>query len=135
LSKERRDLSQRKIRRIQTATDEPSADTDSITVSSMADRFNALSPNTKLYYSKVVFSIIWGIIAGLSFIFFDISPGLWFLFPIVGLISCNAFVRFYLELPGDEVDTKRLWLSGTFTFIVLFVVVSSLIWMLPGPRL
>ncbi len=134
MSKERRNLSQRKIRRFQTAADEESMDTDSTPMSSLVTGLTVLSPNTKLYYTKVVFGIIWGIVAGISFIFFDIAPDLWFVFPITGIISCSAFVRFYLQITAEDVDLKRLWLSGTFTFVVLFVVVSSLIWMIPGPR-
>ena len=135
MSKERRNLSQRKIRRIQTTTDEASPETISSTGSSFIEVLSGLSPNSKLYYSKVVFGAIWGLIAGISFLVFEIPPDLWFVFPVIGLISCISFVRFYLQIPGDEVDFKRLWLSGTFTFVILFIVVSSLIWMLPGSRL
>jgi len=130
LSKERRDISQRKIRRIKRSLEE--SDIEQQTQASRIEKI--LTPNTKLYYSKVIFGIITGGISGSIFVFLNISPELWFVFLIIGLVACIMFVKMVLKIPEKDIDKKRLWFSGTFTYVLIFIVISSLIWMLPGPR-
>jgi hypothetical protein len=92
-----------------------------------------LKPGAKNYYSKVAFGIGNGTIAGIGFVFFELSPELWLVLLVAGLVLCAVFIRYILKVSRDDVDNKRLWLSGTFTFTLLFIVVSSLFWMFPGP--
>ena len=130
MSRERRSISERKIRRIREPEDRQSTPRDVI---KGTKKPRGLKPASKNYYSKVAFGIGNGAAAGIAFLFFDISPDLWFILLLVGLIVCAAFIRYVLRVSSEEVDNKRLWLSGTFTFTLLFIVVSSLFWMLPGP--
>ena len=132
MSRERRDLSKRKIRKISRKPDESS---DKIEISKNALKLQELSPNTKLYYTKVICGALSGIITGLIFTLLpDVSPSIWILFLIMGLAIAVAIFRLYLKVTPEELDLKRLIFSGTFTFTLLFVVLSSLIWMIPGPR-
>jgi F0F1-type ATP synthase assembly protein I len=132
LSKERRDLRKRKIRKISRKPDEPK---EQIEIRKNALNFKELSPNTKLYYTKVVSGALSGVITGLIFtVLPDISPDMWILFLIMGLTISVAIFRLYLKVTPEELDMKRLLFSGTFTFTLLFIVLSSLIWMIPGPR-
>ena len=132
MSRERRNISQRKIRKISRKTDdlEIEKDTDTSKLS-----IGGFSPNTKLYYSKVIFGAVSGIMTGALYLFFpSVSTDLWIIFLIIGLSLCVTYVRRVLRILPEEIDGKRLWFSGTFTFILLFIVLTSLIWMLPGPR-
>ncbi len=132
MSRERRDLRKRKIRKISRKPDESS---DQIEINKNALKLKELSPKTKMYYTKVVSGTLSGIITGIIFILLpDISTDMWILFLIMGLAISIAVVRLYLKITPEEVDLKRLLFSGTFTFTLLFVVLSSLIWMIPGPR-
>lgn len=135
MSRERRYISQRKIRRIKRVTDDSALQLDT---ESTATKPAGLSPNTKMYYTKVCFGIGTGVISGLIHMFLGVAASerilllfpIWFTILILGLLTCLFFVRFILHIPDDQVDQKRLWLSGTFTFTVLFIVVSALTWML-----
>ncbi len=135
MSRERRHISQRKIRRIKRVTDDSALQLET---ESTATKPTGLSPNTKMYYTKVCFGIGTGLIAGLIYMFPGVSASerillllpIWFIILILGLLICVFFVRFILHITEDQIDQKRLWLSGTFTLTVLFIVVSSLMWML-----
>jgi hypothetical protein len=127
LSKERRDISQRKIRKIKQASDEQTFKLDS---DLKEKTFEGLKPNTKLFYTKISFGVSLGTLAGLFFVFFDISPELWFIVVILGLVVCVGFARYVLHISTEDVDQKRIWLSGTFTYVLLFIVVTSLVWMI-----
>ena len=132
MSRERRDLSKRKIRRISRKEDE---ENDKIELDKSIPRIKGLSPNTLLYYTKVVTGASSGFVTGLVFLFFpEISPDIWFIFLIIGLTIAIAIFRLYFKVTPDQIDMKRLLFSGTFTFTLLFIVLSSLVWMLPGPR-
>jgi len=132
MSRERRNISQRKIRKISRT---PEVESEKPETRRSPYKFNELSPNTRMYYTKVIFGAISGIITGTTFVLFPaISPIIWFLFLIVGLGACIAVIRLILKITPEEVDQKRLIFSGTFTFTLLFIVLTSLIWMLPGPR-
>ena len=126
LSKERRYISQRKIRRIKRSTDDSSFQLES---EPSETKPQGLAPNTKLYYSKVCFGVSTGVIAGVLFLSSVVSPSYWILILIGGLITSVIFVRYVLKIPYEKLDQKRLWLSGTFTFVILFIVFTSLVWM------
>ncbi|MFX0209121.1 MAG: hypothetical protein ACFFDT_24265, partial [Candidatus Hodarchaeota archaeon] len=88
------------------------------------------APNTKMYYTKICFGVGSGTATGFLFLLLNVSPELWILILIGSLIICVTFVRYVLKIPYDQIDQKRLWLSGTFTFVILFIVFTSLVWML-----
>ena len=133
MSRERRNIRQRKIRRISRKTED--LDLEQTERSSRLN-YTGLSPNTKLYYSKVVFGAATGTVTGSLFVFFpDISTDFWFIFLLMGLVLCVTYVRKVLQILPEDIDRRRVWLSGTFTFVLLFIVITSLIWMLPGPRI
>ena len=129
MSKERRDISQRKIRRIKRDQDD-SITEESSQISSRIEKI--LTPNTKLYYSKVVFGIASGSLTGIGFIVLSIPADLWILFLILGLAACIGFVKFFLKISEEDIALKKLLYSGTFTYVILFIVLSSLIWMIIG---
>ena len=132
MSRERRDISKRKIRRISRKEEEIE---DQVSFSKTTLKLNNLSPNTKLYYTKVITGAISGLLTGTIFLVLpDIPTDIWFLFLIMGLTVAMAIFRLYLKVTPEEIDMKRLIFSGTFTFTILFIVLSSLVWMLPGPR-
>jgi len=129
----RRDLSKRKIRKISRKVDESNEQLD---LQKNAQRGKGLSPNTKLYYTKVITGASTGLVSGILFLLFGKSLiNGWFVFLIMGLVISIAVVRLYLKITPEEIDLKRLLFSGTFTFTLLFIVLSSLIWMLPGPQM
>lgn len=133
MSKERRVISQRKIRRIKRASEESTFQLDT---EISGKKTQGMTPNTILYYTKVSFSIGCGTIGGFLYLMLDesiltdIQDYFWILILLIGLVICVFFVRYGLKIPEDEVDQKRLWLSGTFTYVVLFIVFTSLVWML-----
>ena len=132
MSRERSNLSRRKIRKISRKIDESD---DQIDLDKNAQKGNGLSPNTKLYYTKVIAGVLTGLFTGIFFILFDgVSTDMWFIFLIIGLAISAAVFRLYLKVTPDELDFKRLLFSGTFTYTLLFIVLSSLIWMLQGPQ-
>ena len=132
MSRERRDLSKRKIRRISRKEEESK---DQVNLGKSTLKLNDLSPNTKLYYTKVITGAFSGLVTGIIFLVIpDISPDIWILFLVMGLAIAIAIFRLYLKVTPEEIDMKRLLFSGTFTFTLLFIVLSSLLWMLPGPR-
>ena len=132
MSRERRDLSKRKIRKISRKEDDTN---DQIDLDKNIPRIKGLSPNTLLYYTKVVTGATSGFVTGLIFLVFPaVSPDIWFIFLIIGLSIAIAIFRLYFKITPDQIDLKRLLFSGTFTFVLLFIVLSSLVWMLPGAR-
>lgn len=130
MSRERRSISERKIRRIREPEDRPTTPRDVI---KGTRKPRGLKPAAKNYYSKVAFGIGNGAVAGVAFLYFGVSPELWLILLLVGLVICVIFIRYVLKVSREEVDNKRLWFSGAFTFTLLFIVVSSLLWMTSLP--
>jgi len=126
LSRERRHISQRKIRRIKRTTDDSSFQLES---EPSEVKIKGLAPNTKMYYTKIAFGVSSGTLTGFLFVLSEVFLNWWLLVLIVALIVCVIFVRYVLNITPNEIDQKRLWLSGTFTFLVLFIVMTSLVWM------
>jgi heme/copper-type cytochrome/quinol oxidase subunit 4 len=124
LSRERRDISQRKIRRIKRKIEESELDSEPSEV-----RTTGLAPNTKMYYTKVAFGASTGTLTGFLLVLSDFFLNWWILILIIALVVCVIFIRYILQITEDQVDQKRIWLSGTFTFLVLFIVMTSLVWM------
>ncbi|MHA2245604.1 MAG: hypothetical protein ACXADY_11620 [Candidatus Hodarchaeales archaeon] len=127
MSRERRYISQRKIHRIKRSTDDSSFKLES---EPSETKPKGLSPNTMMYYTKVCFGVGNGAVAGLLFLLSILSPSYWILILIGGLITCMVFVRYVLKISNEQLDQKRLVLSGTFTYVILFIVFTSLVWMI-----
>ncbi|MFX0015572.1 MAG: hypothetical protein ACFFB2_11690 [Promethearchaeota archaeon] len=123
MSKERRHISQRKIRRIKRVT-KPEE------VESRSETTTGLAPNTKMYYTKVSFGVCTGLVTGFLFVVSEVFLNWWLLILVLALVTCVLFVRYVLKISSEDIDQKRLWLSGTFTFLVLFIVMTSLVWMI-----
>ena len=126
MSRERRHISQRKIRRIKRPIDDSSFQLES---EPSEVKTTGLAPNTKMYYTKVLFGVSTGSLTGFLFILSDMFLNWWILVLISALVVCVVFIRFGLKITVEEIDQKRVWLSGTFTFLVLFIVMTSLVWM------
>ena len=102
---------------------------DSFTPRSIINKFQNLSANSQVYYTKVLTAVIIGIPAGALYNH-DIISQNWFIIPILGLVFDILFVRYVLKLDETQTSWLRLSFSGTITLFVAFIVVSSLIWML-----
>ena len=126
LSRERRHISQRKIRRIKRTTDDSSFQLEPEPIEA---KTKGLAPNTRMYYTKVAFGVSTGTLTGFLLILSDVFLNWWLFILIIALIVCVIFVRYVLNITPDDIDQKRVWLSGTFTFLVLFIVMTSLVWM------
>jgi hypothetical protein len=131
LSRERRNVSQRKIRRISKKPEDTVTKPEPEKSGFMG---KSLSPNTRMYYTKVIFGATSGLFTGILFIIIPDTIDMWFLFALAALMICIAFVRGVLKITAEEIDQRRLFLSGTFTFVLLFIVLSSLVWMILWPQ-
>lgn len=86
-----------------------------------------------MFYTKVVFGILSGSLTVLFCVVLNISLEYWIITLISSLLICVTFIRIGLNIPISEVDQKRLFLSGTFTFVILYIVSVALGWMLLYP--
>lgn len=94
-----------------------------------------LTPNSKLYFTKLGLGACTGTLAGLL----ALEPLFGWLLVIAGLTLAAFIVRHGYKITEEQLDQKRLILSGTFSFILITVVTWSLVWMLtttnlPSPR-
>lgn len=102
---------------------------DSFTPRNIINKFQNLSANSQVYYTKVLTAVILGIPSGALYNF-DIISLNWWIIPILGLIFDIFFVRFVLKIDESQSSWLKLFYSGTITLFIAFIVVSSLIWML-----
>lgn len=86
-----------------------------------------------MYYTKVVFGVLSGSLTVLFCLVLNISLSYWLITLISSLLICVTFIRIGLNIPVTEVDQKRLFLSGTFTFVILYIVSIALGWMFLYP--
>ncbi|MHA1166997.1 MAG: hypothetical protein ACTSP4_04645 [Candidatus Hodarchaeales archaeon] len=99
--------------------------------------------NARMYYTKVVTGAVTGLIAGIFFMLTNGSlsgvvpnpdpTGIrswWLIFPLCGLIVSMLITRYIWNITPEEIDKKRLVLSGTFSLIAIFVFISSISWMI-----
>ncbi|MFQ6123653.1 MAG: hypothetical protein ACE5R6_03480 [Candidatus Heimdallarchaeota archaeon] len=96
--------------------------------------FKNLSEKERLYYSKVVLGVFIGIVAG---ILHSISPqisvaALW-LIALLFLLLLGLFAPKLLGI--EEIPPSRVYLSGTFTYFLFFILTWVLILMLFAPEL
>ena len=102
---------------------------ESLSPEKFVEKFRNLSPNTQVYYTKVLTAVILGIPSGALFTIPLIAEN-WFIIPLVGLVLDILIVRLALKIDDTQSSWPRVILSGTITLFIAFVVVSSLIWML-----
>jgi len=94
-----------------------------------------LSPNAKLYYTKIGMGASLGITSGVL----SLDPLIGWTLAILGIILAVFIVRYVYEISEEQLDQKRVILAGTFSFILVMIVTWSLSWMimtpdLPSPR-
>lgn len=102
---------------------------ENIKPTTFLEKFQNLSPNTQVYYVKILTGLILGTISSVLYTIPEIASN-WFFIPIIGLLIDVLIVRSSLKLDETSVSWVRLILSGTITLFVSFVVASSLLWMI-----
>ena len=98
------------------------------------ESFKNLSEKERLYYSKVALGAFIGVLAG---ILHNISPqislaALWLL-ALLFLLLLGLFARKFLGI--EEMAPSRVYLSGTFTYFLFFILTWVIIIMLFAPEL
>lgn len=93
------------------------------------------SPNAKLYFTKLAIGGSLGTTSGIL----ALDPLFGWTLAIFGIILAIFIVRYIYEITEEQLDQKRLILSGTFSFVLITIVTWSLTWMimtpgLPSPR-
>lgn len=99
--------------------------------------------NTRMYFTKVITGAITGLVAGIIFMLTNGSLGgtlpnpdptgiraLWLIFPICGLFVSMLITRYFWNITREEIDRKRLTLSGTFSLVAIFVFSCGITWMI-----
>jgi len=101
----------------------------------ITNRFQSLSPNSQIYFTKLVSGIIAAIPAGFLFDSFDkIFNNNWFLITFAVLIVDILVVRYVLKLDETRASWPRVILSGTITLFIAFILITSLTYMLISPE-
>lgn len=93
------------------------------------------SPNAKLYFTKLALGGSFGTVSGVL----ALEPLFGWTLAIFGIILAIFIVRYVYEITEEQLDQKRLILSGTFSLVLITIVTWSLAWMitsteLPSPR-
>ncbi|MHA2297104.1 MAG: hypothetical protein ACXADA_13835 [Candidatus Hodarchaeales archaeon] len=124
----RRHRSQRRVRKDSLA-DEDIQDSEK--------RKKLTDASTRMYYTKVITGGAAGIIIGIFFTLLNDPSGtptgihsLWWIFPVLALCIAMFIVRFVWKFPREEIDHKRLVLSGTFSLVAINVFSTGLTWMI-----
>ncbi len=86
--------------------------------------------NDELFYTKLVSGLIVGILLGL-FIFITDNRDVYVfvIFSMIALLLIVIYIRYVRKIPEEKLSWIKLYLSGTFTYLIVIVVVSSLVWM------
>ena len=120
-------------RRRPVATGEYSDD-DKTAVTIGKNWFFQQSPMSQVYYIKVVVGIALGLFVG-GFYKNTFIAGNWWIFPIIGVGSVIAIVRYVLKITKDDLDDLRLiaW-SGTISLFIGFIATSALMYNIIYPQ-
>jgi multisubunit Na+/H+ antiporter MnhB subunit len=89
--------------------------------------------NAKNYYTKLILGAVIGIVTGF---FFGIDSALglgfmqfvWFVFLAVAWLLSIGAIRLYFRIDAQKFSNRRLLLSGTVSLIMMWVLVSVLVW-------
>ena len=131
-TKARRHRSQKRVRRDQLPED--LIDTE--------DFKKGKDASTRMFYTKVITGLVMGVTIGILFALTngDLSLAanpdptgihtLWWFFPIAGLTIAMLITRYIWKFSRLEIDRKRLFLSGTFSLVAIFIFSCGLTWML-----
>ena len=91
------------------------------------------TPNAQVYYAKIAFGIISGMIVGLFYVV-EIVAQNWFLFPLGGIIVIGLVARRFLNIDKETINDLKLYAwTGTISLIVAFIVTSALVYMIFNP--
>ena len=102
---------------------------ENIKPTTLLEKFQNLSPNTQIYYVKILTGLILGSVSSALYTIPEIASN-WFFIPIIGLVIDVLIVRVPLKIDETSASWVRLILSGTITLFVSFIVASSLLWMI-----
>lgn len=91
------------------------------------------SVNSQIYYMKVVFGIITGVISG--FLYNDFGASSWWFVPFSGVIIIIIITRYGFKYDTQDLSWPKLFLlSGTMSLFVSFIFTSTLIWLIFFPQ-
>ncbi len=86
--------------------------------------------NDELFYTKLISALIVGVALGLFIYITDLRDlSIFIVFSMVALLLIVIYIRYIRKIPEDKLSWFKLYLSGTFTYLIVIVVVSSLVWM------
>ena len=91
-----------------------------------------------LYFTKLTTSIVLGFVTALLYTagfqnpedFGGIAGTLWFVILLSGLAISFAVLRYGFQVTEEDMSTKDLLLKATFTYVIAFIAVSSMVWMI-----
>ncbi len=94
-----------------------------------------LTPNAKLYFTKLGIGASIGSFSGIL----NLNPLLGWTLAIFGIIVAVFIVRYIYDITEEQLTQKKVFLSGTFSLVLVTMVTWSLAWMLlipdlPSPR-
>lgn len=86
--------------------------------------------NDELFYTKLVSGLLVGIALGL-FIYITDERSLYvfLVFSMIALLGIVIYIRYIRKISEEKLSWAKLYLSGTFTYLIVIVVISSLVWM------
>ena len=85
-----------------------------------------LTPNLKLFYTKLGLGVIAGVIAGV--LEFTGTRGLFFGFIVI--LTSYWIVRYIIGVTEEEIETSKIFLKGTISFFFMFTVVWTIVFQL-----
>jgi len=84
-----------------------------------------------MYYIKIIIGGVLGSLAGLSFELLGLpADPTWWITGLLGLGLSILIVRFVLGILEDELTLVKLILSGTISYLIIFIFTSSTAWMI-----
>ncbi|MFX1512078.1 MAG: hypothetical protein ACFFCQ_05795 [Promethearchaeota archaeon] len=119
MSRKRVTSARRVKRRPLSKTDTLKQEEESLTGS----RKGKLTPNLKLYYTKLVLGATSGFTAGI--LGFTGSQGLFF--GIIVLLMSYWIIRYVVGITEEEIETGKIFLKGSVTFFIIFTLVWTLL--------
>ncbi len=84
----------------------------------------------EMFYTKLISGLIVGLLLGL-FIFITDNRDFYVfvIFSMLALLLIVIYIRYIRKIPEEKLSWVKLYLSGTFTYLIVIIVVSSLVWM------
>ena len=95
--------------------------------------FEDLSEKDRLFYGKVVLGVFVGIIAGfLNLLIPEMSALAFWLIALCGLLLLGLFGQNFLKI--EEMEPSRVYLTGTVTYFLFFVLFWEVVLMLTASQ-